>query len=466
VTCVGERGNVLGFTLPVDLMRGIDHQWLTELSSWLEIPSVSADPAHRDDVRRAGEWVLDFVRSAGGEGGLLDWNGQSLVVGEFRASSSAATAPTVLCYGHFDVQPADPLELWESPPFEPVVRDGWLYARGAADDKGQFFMLLKAAQQFARTGDLPVNVRFLCDGEEETIGTSVVEYLARDERGADACVIFDSGFHRRGIPVFNVATRGLCYVHLRVATGARDLHSGMFGGTAANATHALLSSLAEVLPRNGRLPDALRAGIAAPSDQELADWQALQPGGEVLAEQGAQPSDPTAAAEFYLRTWAEPAVDVHGLVSGSPVVLKTIVPSVAEANVSLRLAPGQDVETIADVFEGMLRAGAPAGAEIEITRLALSPPGLVDPRSEVVEIGLDAFERVLGVRPLLVRGGGTLPIVPALGARGIPTILTGFDLPEGNAHAPNERIALDLLPLGVACARELFRGLGELRRKL
>jgi acetylornithine deacetylase/succinyl-diaminopimelate desuccinylase-like protein len=450
----------------VDSIRPVDDRWLAELSSWLEIPSVSADPVHRDDVRRAGAWVCDFVHSAGGEAELLDWNGQPLAVGEIGASSGAADAATVLCYGHFDVQPAEPLELWESPPFEPAIRDGWLYARGAADDKGQFFLLLKAAQQLAQTGDLPVNVRVLCDGEEETIGTSVVDYLTDDRRRADACVIFDSGFHRPGVPVFNVATRGLCYVHVRVRTGARDLHSGMFGGAAANATHALMSSLAAVLPRDGRLPEALRAGISAPTEQELLDWQMLQPGADVLAEQGTRPADTTAAAELYLRTWAEPAVDVHGLLSGSPVVQKTIVPGVAEANVSLRLAPGQDAEEMAAVFEDLLRNGAPDGAEIEITRLALSRPGVVDPGSEVVRIGLDAFERVLGVRPLLVRGGGTLPIVPALGDLGIPTLLTGFDLPNGNAHAPNERIALDLIAAGVACARELFLRLGQLSREL
>jgi acetylornithine deacetylase/succinyl-diaminopimelate desuccinylase-like protein len=451
----------------VEPVLGIDARWLAELSSWLAIPSVSADPAYRDDVRRAGEWVRDFVHSAGGAARLLDWHGQPLVVGEIRASSGADTAPTVLCYGHFDVQPAEPLELWVSPPFEAAIRDGWLYARGAADDKGQYFLLLKAAQQLAEGGELPVNVRVLCDGEEETIGTSVVEYLAQDARGADACVIFDSGFHRRGVPVFNVATRGLCYVHVRVETGARDLHSGMFGGAAANAAHALLLSLAAVLPlRDGRLPDALRAGVAAPTRQELLDWQALQPGADLLAEQGGRPADETAAEELYLRTWGEPAVDVHGLSSGSPVVQKTIVPAVAEANVSLRLAPGQDAETIAGVFEGMLRDGAPDGAEIEVTRLALSRPGLIDPGSEVVRIGLDAFGRVLGARPLLVRGGGTLPIVPALGDLGIPTVLTGFDLPGGNAHAPNERIALDLIVAGVACARELFTGLGQLSREL
>jgi len=444
----------------------IDTRWLDELSEWLAIPSISADPARRGDVVRAGGWVRDFVRFAGGEAELVDWNGGPLLVGRIDASQGLADTPTVLCYGHFDVQPVDPLELWDSPPFEATVRDGWLYARGAADDKGQLFLLLKAAEELARENALPVNVRFLCDGEEEVIGTSVVEYLASDEEVADAAVIFDSGFERRGVPVFNIATRGLCHYHVRLTTGARDLHSGVFGGAALNATHALLEALAAVLPHDGVLPDALRAGRAAPTDEELDDWRRLQPGGDVLAAQGAHPSDPAAADAFYRRTWAEPSVDVHGLAGGSPHVQKTIVPTTAEANVSIRLAPGQDVEAIAAAFERLLHAATPPGSTLELTRTASSPPGLVDPASAVVRLGLDAFEHVLGVRPLLIRGGGTLPIVTALVAKGIPALLTGFDLPDGNAHAPNERIALEHLRLGVACARELFLRLSELPREL
>lgn len=446
--------------------RGPDETWLAELARWLAIPSVSAEPAHRPDVRRAGEWVADFIRSAGGDAQIVDWNGQPLVVGELRASGDRPAAPAVLCYGHFDVQPVDPVELWESPPFEATVRDGWLYARGAADDKGQLFMLLKAAEELARAGRLPVDVRFLCDGEEEVIGTSVIEYLAADERRADAAVIFDSGFLERGVPVFNIATRGLCHYHVRITTGERDLHSGVFGGAALNAAHALLETLASVMPHDGVLPGELGAGIAAPTGDELADWRRLQPGAGVLAAQGAQPADPGAAEAFYRRTWAEPSVDVHGLAGGSAHVQKTIVPTSAEANVSIRLAPGQDVEAIAAAFERLLLDAVPAGAWMELQRTASSPPGLVDPTSSVVRLGLDAFEHVLGVRPLLIRGGGTLPIVPALAAKAIPTLLTGFDLPEGNAHAPNERIAFEQLELGVASARELFERLGELPREL
>src|SRR6266545_331242 len=244
--------------------RAVDEAWLEEVSEWLRIPSVSADPAHADDVRRAGEWLCERVRGAGGTCELVDWHGKWLAVGELRASEGADRAPTILCYGHFDVQPPAPLDLWESPPFEPTVRDEWLYARGVADDKGQLYTLLKAAELLARDGALPVNLRFACDGEEESGGHSIVEFLEDDERGADACVIFDSDMIARGRPSFNVATRGLCYFHVRVRTGSRDLHSGMYGGAALNALHVLGTALAAVQPVDGRLPEALREGVTPP----------------------------------------------------------------------------------------------------------------------------------------------------------------------------------------------------------
>ena len=183
--------------------------WFDELAEFLRIPSISADPAHAADVIRAGNWVCDFVRGAGGECELVDWHGQPLAIGEIRASKSPESAPTVLCYGHFDVQPPDPLELWDSDPFEPEFRDEYLYGRGTVDDKGQLFMLLAAARELARAGELPVNVRFCCDGEEETGGHSIVEFLEADERGADAAIIFDSGMIARDVPAFSIATRGV-----------------------------------------------------------------------------------------------------------------------------------------------------------------------------------------------------------------------------------------------------------------
>ncbi|HEY2218787.1 MAG TPA: M20/M25/M40 family metallo-hydrolase [Gaiellaceae bacterium] len=435
--------------------------WFDELAEFLRIPSISADPAHAGHVEEAGEWVCHFVRGAGGEATLVDWQGQPLAVGEIRASTPNA-APTILCYGHFDVQPPDPLELWDSEPFEPEVRDGYLYCRGAADDKGQLYMLLAAARELALAGELPVNVRFTCDGEEETGGHSIVDYLAADNRGADAAIIFDGGMIRRDVPAINVATRGLVYFHVTLRSGERDLHSGLFGGAALNAAHALVHTLEPLLARDGRLVEPLRMGLAPPTEEELAGWRELPPGRAELEAAGARPSDPRAADELYLRTFAEPSLEINGIESGSPRLQKTVLPVVAHANVSIRLAPGQDPEVIAPTLERLLHEGAPEGAELEVERWSSSPPGLVPPDAPAIKLCQNAFERVVGRRPALIRSGGTIPIVPALAAKGIPAVVTGFSLPDAQIHSPNERLVADYVPLGIATARELFRELAAI----
>jgi acetylornithine deacetylase/succinyl-diaminopimelate desuccinylase-like protein len=442
----------------------VEQAWLEELSELLRIPSISADAEREGDVRRAAEWVRDFVRTAGGEAELVETKTFPLAVGEIRATSGPDEAPTVLAYGHFDVQPPAPLDEWESPPFEPTLRDGWLYGRGTADDKGQLYALLKAAALLAADGELPVNVRFVCDGEEETGGTGVVDFIERDERGADVAVIFDSAMLRPGVPVFHTGTRGLIYFHVKVRTGDRDLHSGVFGGAALSATDALLQTLQGVLPgRNGLLPEPLRAGIVPPAAEEAEGWNDLTPGAEMLEEGGGRPSDPRAGAAFYERTWAEPAVTVNGFFGGEATLQKTVLPVMAEANVSIRLAPGQEPDSIAPVMERLLREAAPEGADVEVARWSDAKPGMVDPEAPAIQLALDVFERVVGARPLLIRVGGTLPIVPPLSERGIPIVLTGFDLPEGNIHSPNERLRVDHIQLAVDAARELFRAFAQLR---
>src|SRR5918911_5614860 len=342
----------------------MDPVWHGELAEFIRIPSVSADPAHETDVVAAAEWVAAFVRQAGGAAELVPWGERPLVVGDLPASNGAADAPTVLLYGHFDVQPPAPLDQWESDPFELSVRGEWAYGRGIADDKGQLYALLKAGQEPARAGRLPVNLRVACDGEEEVGGHSVVEYLERDDRGADACVIFDSAMIRRGVPAFNLATRGLVYFHLVLRTGSRDLHSGLFGGAALNALHALNEMLGAVLARDGVLPEGLRKGVVPPTEEELRSWRELPPGAEELADQGARPADPAVAEEFYLRVFAEPSLDVNGIDTGSPHLQKTVLPVLAEANLSIRLAPGQSVERIAPEVERLLREAAPPGATV------------------------------------------------------------------------------------------------------
>ena len=430
--------------------------WFDELAEFLRIQSISADPARAADVKDAGEWVCGLIRGAGGECELVDWHGAPLAVGEVRASRDPQRAPTVLCYGHFDVQPPDPLDLWESAPFEPEIRGEYVYGRGVADDKGQLYMLLCAARELAQAGELPVNVRFACDGEEESGGHSIVDFLAADEQGADAAVIFDSGMVARDRPAFDIATRGIAYFHVTLCTGERDLHSGLYGGAALNAAHALMRTLGAVVAVDGRLVEPLRQGIAPPSEEELASWRELPAGAGELSDQGARPADARAAEEFYLRTFAEPALDVNGLDSGSPHLQKTVLPVQADANVSIRLAPGQQVEPVVEALGRLLREAVPAGAELDIQLLASAPPAIVPPDAKAIQLGLDAFERALGVRPLLIRSGGSLPIVAAFADKRIATVITGFTLPNSNLHSPNERILAEYVPRGIAAARALF----------
>ena len=436
---------------------------IATLLELLRIPSVSADPLHAADVQRALDWIVSFVGEAGGKAELVDGVTGSLVVGEFAASHAPELAPTVLCYGHVDVQPPAPLHLWESPPFEPTVRDGWLYCRGVADDKGQLWLLLEAARSLAIEGALPVNVRVLCDAEEEVGGQSAAAWVGQDEAGADACVVFDTAMLGEGRPAFYLGTRGTAYFHLTVRTGRRDLHSGMYGGAGLNALHALVVALSGVIAHDGHLTAALRQGSIPPSDEEVASWATLESGRHVLADQGVTPADGQAEAEFYMRTWGEPSLDVHGIEGGSPQLLKTVLPACAEANLSLRLAYGQTVDAITPVLDRLLREAAPAGASVELELRSACDPSLVAPDSTAITLGLDAFERALGVRPVLARTGGSLPLAPALAARGIPTVITGFDVPDGNIHAPNERFRLDHFDLGLAAARELFRTYAGLR---
>jgi len=444
-------------------VTAIEPVWLEELSELLRIPSVSADPAHKDDVVRAAEWVADKIRRSGGEAELVPYGERPLVVGEIRASTDAANAPTILCYGHFDVQPPAPLELWESDPFEPTIRGEWLYARGIADDKGQLWMLLHVAGLLASEGALPINIRVVSDGEEEVGGQSIVQFLEQDERGADACVIFDGGMESRDLPAISIATRGLAAFNLRVRTGARDLHSGMYGNAALNAIHALTTTLGGILPRDGRVPDELRIGIAPVTDEERAGWEKQPPGADVLRDAGAVPYDPNAADEFYLRTTAEASVEVNGILGGKPGLKNTTVVSEAQANFTVRLAPGQDPKVVAPEVERLLREAAPEGATIEVEELEGSTrPGLVAADSPVIKIAQDAFESAFGIRPILTRSGGTLPIMPALADKGIPTILTGFALPESNVHSPNERMLVEFFPRGIDTIRELYTRLGDL----
>ena len=437
-------------------------QLIAELGELIAIPSVSADAAHADDVRRAAEWVAERITAAGGSVEIEERGGRPLVVGKVRASTGD-DAPTVLAYAHLDVQPPDPLELWESDPWTLVERDGLLVARGIADDKGHLFMLLEATRLLAAAGELPVNVRFAIDAEEEVGGTSVVDWVKEDTGPVDVALILDGGYATETLPSFCTALRGLCYFHVTVRTGDRDLHSGLYGGAALTATHALLEILAAVLPGpQGLLPEPLREGIMPATETEIAGWAALPSGAEELASHGARPSDVRAADEFHLRTTAEPAVTVNGIESGSARLQKTVLPVEAIANVSIRLAPGQTTAAIAPVFERLLREAAPEGATVDIELWSTGEPGYVDPESPAVVTALDAFEQTLGTRPVVVRTGGSIPVVAALTAGGVPTIVTGFMRPTAQLHSPNENIPAPALREGLETTIEVLRRFAEL----
>jgi acetylornithine deacetylase/succinyl-diaminopimelate desuccinylase-like protein len=425
---------------------------LDELTDWLRIPSISTGGGHAADLERAGAWVVERVREAGGEADLVQIGaGNPLAVGELRANDPGA--PTVIIYGHYDVQSIGDPAAWMSEPFAPETRDGRLYARGAADDKGNFLPLLHAACALARAGELPVHVRVLVEGEEEAGGASVAQWVRADERGADAAIVFDSGMVDEDTPAITVGLRGLAGAELVVRTGRRDLHSGLYGGSVLNALNVLNGVLATVLPGpDGRLREELRVGIVPPAEAELASWRRLPAGDAIIAESGGRAIHPSAGAEFHERNGADASLDVNAVHGGEP---RTIVPCEARATVSIRLAPRQDPQEIAAALERLLREALPEGAELEAT-FQFAAPALFDVDLPAMRLAAQALERACGTPPAFVRSGGSIPVVAEFAARGIPTIVSGFGLPDDDIHAPNESYRLRSLELGEAAARELL----------
>jgi acetylornithine deacetylase/succinyl-diaminopimelate desuccinylase-like protein len=429
-----------------------------EAADWLRIPSISAGARNEPALREAAEWALTRVIEAGGTCELVDTpGGAPLVVGELRASRE--DAPTVLIYGHYDVQDPGDESAWTSPPFEPDIRDGRLYARGASDDKGNFLPLLHVACALADAGELGVHVRVLIEGAEETGTDDVNQWVLADDRGADCVIVFDSGMLDEDTPALTVGTRGNVFVAIEVRTGDRPVHSGMYGGAALNAFHALHAALANVLPRHGRLPEPLRAGLESPTPEELATWDELPDGAGMLARAGARPSDPAAGTELHTRTGADTSLDVHRIEGGQA---RTIVPEVVTCDLSLRIAPGQDAAEISAVFEDLLREALPDGAEMSYSAV-LAEPSRFDPAAAPLRIARAAFSRALGREPVLLRSGGTLPILAAFSERGIPAIVSGFALPQDNIHAPDESFAIASLARGRRAARALLEDLARLR---
>jgi acetylornithine deacetylase/succinyl-diaminopimelate desuccinylase-like protein len=435
---------------------------LDELNAWLRIPSVSSGDGDPLDLERAARWVCDRIEESGGTASVVPTAGNPLAVGELR--SFRDDAPTVLIYGHYDVQSVAPISEWRSNPFEPEVRDGRLYARGASDDKGNFLPLLHVACRLALANELPVHVRVLVEGEEEVGGHHALDWLEADERGADCALVFDSGMEDEDTPALTIGVRGIMQLAVDVRTAPRNLHSGMYGGAALNASHALIQALSPLLPNaDGLLRDELRAGRIEPTAEERESWSRLAPGSQVLEEVGATPLSDASTRDFYARNWSEPSFDINGLASGDAQHPRTILLGSARAMISIRLAPGQDAEQIRDTAERLVREAAPAGAEVTITRHGLGRPAMFDPSLPALKLARAAIHRSTGSEPVLVRSGGSIPILATLADRGIPTVLSGFSLPADGLHAPNESFRLASLYLGERAAERLYAALSELR---
>ncbi|MFL5845868.1 MAG: M20/M25/M40 family metallo-hydrolase [Solirubrobacteraceae bacterium] len=432
---------------------------LDPLIEWLKIPSISTGEGSAADLERGAQWAADRVRAAGGTADLVTIDGGNpLVVGDLAAAD--ASAPTVLIYGHYDVQGIGDANAWTTPAFEPTIRDGRLYGRGTADDKGNFFPLLHVACALAAEGALPVNVRVLIEGEEEIGGESVAKWVQRDERGADAAIVFDSGMENESTPAITVGLRGVVHTQLTVRTGARDIHQGLYGGAALNALNALHRIVAAVLPdERGRVREELAAGVLPAADVERASWERLTPGARMLSDAGARPVAAGAGEEFYERTGARPAVDLNYTESGAP---RTVLPGEAKGAVTLRLAPGQSAADLQPVFEQLLRDAAPEGAEVEIHHHS-GEPSFFDPESPALKLAGEAIGRACGTEPVYIRSGGSIPVVADLAGAGIPTIVSGFSLPDDAFHAPDESYRLKSLELGESASRELLQAFSALR---
>lgn len=442
-------------------MREPSPQLLEELFDYIRIPSISSGGGDPKDLMRAAEWVRDKIVASDGTAEVISDLGNPLTVGELKAADPSA--PTIMIYGHYDVQSPDPIDAWTTPPFDPQIRGDRIYARGASDDKGNFYPLLYVACELAQKGELPVNVRCLVEGEEEVGGTSALDWLMADERGADAAIVFDSDMLDAETPAITLGVRGIVAFSVDVRTAVRDLHSGMYGGAALNAVHVLNEMLSEVLPdKDGVLRDELRAGIIPPTKEELESWANFPPGTKVLAEADAQPISEDAALHYYERNWGDASLDVNGFAGGDAIQKRTIIPAFAQAKFTIRLAPGQDSKAIAATTESLLRSRVPDGAQVEIESEAVDA-AVFDPKHPALLFAAEALEEATGVVPALQRVGGSIPVLKGFYDRGIATILGGFALANDSVHAVDESFRLESLALCEQAAHKLFEKLAKLR---
>ena len=455
----------------LDVLERIDaeqERYLEELKDYIRIPSISTDPDYKGDVLRAAEFLVGKMREAGLQAERMDTDGHPLVYGEWLG---APGKPTVLFYGHYDVQPVDPVELWRHPPFEPTVEGDKLVARGATDDKGQSYAHVKAVgAMLAERGSLPVNVKFLVEGEEEAGGQSIDDYVRQDggkKLAADCVVISDSSLFAPGQPSLIYGLKGLCYMELKVTGPNRDLHSGTYGGAVWNPLNALCRIV-------DRLRDATTGKVLIPGFYDdvrpLAAWEreefAKLPFDEeeyrrdlgvpeLFGEEGYSTRE---------RTWARPTCDVNGIYGGyMGKGAKTVLPSWGGAKVSMRLVPDQQPKKIAELFTAYVQAVAPKGVTVEVTTLHGADPVVVETEGPIVDAAMEAMQEVWGARPVRVREGGSIPIVSTFAAvLKAPVLLLGFGLHDDGLHSPNEKFNISHFYKGIRSVARLLDRLGDL----
>src|SRR2546429_8354703 len=437
---------------------------LRELKDFLRIPSVSTNPLHDADCRAAAEWVAGELRRLGcHEVRFLASETHPVVWG---VGPEVPGAPALLVYGHYDVQPPDPVDQWTTPPFEPTVRDGKLFARGAADDKGQVFCLLKAIAANGDRGRPPVNFRFLIEGEEEHGSRVLFELLRREpERArADAVLIADMAYIAPRWPAVYTTLRGLCYAEITVRTAKSDLHSGEFGGAAPNAHEELVRLLDRLKTPDGKIHvPGLYSAVRRPAKAELATWRSLPFKESDFLRHRVQARALTGlkAHSVLERLWPIPTFEIHGLLGGvTGDGAKTVIPAEAKAKVSLRLVPDQKLKVVERQLTAAVKRLAPKYVQASIEFLHGADPATVKVTHPAFKLLDQAFREVVGRGTVPARAGGSIPVVPALGRSGAPVILTGIRLPDDRLHAPNEKLDLKQLWDGIRVFRRFYELLG------
>jgi len=437
----------------------------SSLKDFLRIPSVSIDPNHTPDMQRCAQWLSEQLSAGGLDVKVMPTGGHPVVLAKNHHQPGR---PTVLFYGHYDVQPPDPLELWTTPPFEPTVRGNALFARGAADDKGQVWAHVQAILAWQAQGGLPVNLIVLVEGEEEIGSEHLIDFVRanRDALAADVAVISDTNQFARGVPAITYGLRGLVYMEVTLTGAGHDLHSGLYGGAAPNPANLLCELLATLHGKQGRVAiPGFYDQVVALTAQERQMWRTLPMDEKAFSEELKIPATLGEAGFSTLeRIWARPTCDINGLTSGyQGPGAKTVIPSKASAKVSMRLVPNQDSIAIRDAFTQTLRDRCPPGVSIDIVCHSHTPAALVPMHSPAMELAAEAVEIGFGIRPTLIRGGGSIPVVQLIKSiLGIDTLLIGFGLPDDRVHSPNEKFDLDDLHNGARTAAALYERLARL----